>query len=140
MSGTHGGTRRFVRKGDMLPALGRTSADSNRATLLVAQHDEPCPPCADYVAELEAIAPELKEWATRLQSVVPDGDDRRRLGMGDDEAAVVLADRWGEVFEAATVDADHDFPLPWQLVESAKILDVSCGECNVPGPEWRGDD
>jgi len=47
-----------------------------------------------------------------------------------------LADRWGEVFEAATVGADHGFPPAGQLVESAKIVDLSCGECNVPGPEW----
>ncbi len=42
--------------------------------------------------------------------------------------------------EVATFGDDHGFPLPSQLVESAKIVDLSCGECNVPGPEWRQDD
>jgi len=64
------------------------------------------------------------------------GVTRQRLGIGGREAAVILADRWGEVFEATTVDDDHGFPPAGQLVESAKIVDLGCGECNAPSPEW----
>src|SRR5688572_23400693 len=129
-------TRRFVRKGDILPTVVRSGGDSNRSTLLVLPHPEQCAPCAAYLDELEEIRPDLQEWATRLQ-VLDHHEARQRLGVGDDEAAVILADRWGEVFESASIGFDHDLPLPRQLVESAKILDVSCGECNVPGPEWQ---
>ena len=69
-----------------------------------------------------------------------DGAARARLGLPPDDAAVLLTDRWGEVFEVATFDRQHDFPLPRQLVESSKIVDISCGECNVPAPEWRQPD
>jgi hypothetical protein len=82
------------------------------------------------------MASDLDEWAARVHRIDLDDDGRRKLGVRSDEAAVVLADRWGEVFEAATFDADHDFPTSRQLIESAKILDLSCGECNVPGKEW----
>lgn len=152
-------TRRLVRQGDILPPLtledgdNRLSVPGNQATVLVLTHRD-CRDCAGYLTEVGAAVGDLKEWATRLIGVLPGGDPpadrhpfpvvvdgggkaRSRLGLPEDQAAVILADRWGEVFEVATFDRDHQLPLPSQLVESAKIVDMSCGECNVPGPEWR---
>ena len=157
MTGT---TRRMIGTGDLLPRLTLDGTDGprrapwpgNLSTLVVLVHPEPCPECSDYLAEVAGTVEDLRAWGTQVVAVTPgrgpkglpflvlgdgDGAGRRRLGIGDDEAAVLLADRWGEVFEVATTGSDHGFPLPRQLVESAKIVDVSCGECNVPGPEWR---
>ena len=153
-------TQTLVHAGQILPRVTLDGADGprllaragNRSVLVVYLHPEPCEPCAGYLAEVADALAELREWATAPVGVVPpahglddpgfpllhdDGEARRQLGIGTDEAAVILADRWGEVVEVATVGADHGFPLPRQLVESAKILDLSCGECNVPGAEWR---
>jgi len=121
--------------------------------LLVFAHPGPCTDCATYLDEISQVVDDLRSWGTRLVGVLPDGEDaspcpfpllsdqsdegRRRLGIGADEAAVILTDRWGEVFEVAAYGRDHDLPLPRQLIESAKIVDLTCGECNVPGPEWR---
>lgn len=158
-----GAARRLIREGDIVPPLTLAPASGgaevrlpggHQASLLVFAHPEACRPCADYLGELADAVEDLRGWGTRLVAVAPPdppdlpfpvvGDEggaaRRRLGIGDDEAAVVLADRWGEVFEVAAIDDAHDFPLPRHLIESAKIVDVSCGECNVPSPEWRNAD
>jgi hypothetical protein len=162
MSGT---TRQLIKEREILPRLtlpridggGQVSLPGQQASLLVFAHPDPCDECARYLDELAGSVDDLRGWATRLLAVTgADGDDaddhpfpllrdedgaaRRRIGLGGDEAAVILADRWGEVFEVATFGPDHGFPLPRELVESAKIVDLSCGECNVPGPEWRTDE
>jgi len=155
--------RRLIRVGEILPSLVLTGADGPvtlppsgpQSSLLVVAHHRPCAGCSSYLTEVAGVVDDLQAWATRAVGVGPSdavaaslpfpfpvlGDEgggaRRRLGLADDEAAVVLADRWGEVVEVAAFGADHGFPLPSQLVESAKIIDLSCGECNVPGPEWR---
>lgn len=156
-----GATRRLLRAGEQLPPFSLPGPDGprkvpgagNQASMLVFVHDRDCAACERYLDEIGAAVTGLGEWATRLLAVAPRGEPssdrpfpvlvdeggavRRRLGIGDDEAAVLLADRWGELFEAATFGTEHDLPLPRQLIESAKILDVSCGECNVVSPEWR---
>jgi len=146
--------------GEILPSLvfsgpgGEPVAPlpANQASLLVVVHPGSCPECATYLDEVAEVALDLRSWATRVVGVgtecAPDlhlpfpllrddaGVTRQRLRIGGQDATVILADRWGEVFEVATVGADHRFPPAGQLVESAKIVDLSCGECNVPGPEW----
>lgn len=151
----------LIRAGQVLPRLPLVHADgapaplvpSSQALLLVFAHPGPCTSCAGYLDEVAGVVDDLRSWGTRILGVVQGGEDaapghlqvlrdqdgegRRRLGVGADEAAVILTDRWGEVFEAAAYGRDHDLPQPHQLVESAKIVDLTCGECNVPGPEWR---
>ena len=152
--------RALVQAGQMLPRVKLDGAGGPRplsgpghqSVLVVYLHPEPCRACADYLHEVADCVDDLRQWATSPVAVVPsssqleagpfpllhdDDEARRQLGIGRDEAAVILADRWGEVVEVATFGQDHVFPLPRQLVESAKILDLSCGECNVPSAEWR---
>jgi len=155
--------RHLIRVGEMLPRLALTGADgaaapplpATQASLLVLVHPG-CPECTTYLREVAEVVDDLRSWATRVLGVgtaaAPDphlpfpllGDEggatRDRLGVGEGEAAVVLVDRWGEVFEAAAFGDDHGFPPAGQLVESAKIVDLSCGECNVPSPEWLAHD
>ena len=160
MTGT---TRRLIKEREVLPRLtlpraegdGKMALTGQQSSLLVFVHPRPCDDCAAYLAELAGSLDDLRGWATRLLVVAgkvdvgdqlfpvlrdDDGAARHRLGIGGEDAAVLLTDRWGEVFEVATFGPDHGFPLPRELVESAKIVDLSCGECNVPGPEWRDDD
>ncbi len=148
----------MLQPGQILPRLSlegpsgtrSVAGPGNQSSLLVFLHPQPCQPCTGYLSELADTAGDLAQWATNLVVVGAEsevgaipvlqdkgGGGRRQLGIGQDEAAVILVDRWGEAFEVAAFGADHGFPLPSQLVESAKILDLSCGECNVPSPEWR---
>lgn len=154
-------TGKLIQAGAILPRFDLTGADGTRATLLpssqalllVFVHSGPCSRCVSYLNEISGTVEDLRSWGTRLVGVVPESEDaapgpfpvlrdegdegRRRLGVGAAEAAVILTDRWGEVFEVAAYGSDHGLPLPRQLIESAKIVDLTCGECNVPGPEWR---
>jgi len=154
-------THPLIRVGSLLPNLRLVDGDdagtdlrpSSQALLVVFVHPGRCPACASYLGEAEGSLDDLRSWGTALVGVVPageppveagfpvltdeGGESRRRLGIGAGEAAVLLADRWGEVFEVATFGPEHGLPLPRQLVESAKIVDLSCGECNVPDPHWR---
>ena len=148
-----------IRQREVLPRLSLPCADGNgkmaltgqQSSLLVFVHPDPCDDCAAYLGELAGAVDDLRAWATRLMVVAgkadvgdqpfpvlrdDDGAARHRIGIGDENAAVLLTDRWGEVFEVATFGPAHGFPLRRELVESAKIVDLSCGECNVPGPEW----
>jgi len=150
-----------ISRADLLPPLTLAGPDGpwrvpgpgTLASALVFVHPGRCGPCTGYLAELDSIVDDIRSWGTQLLAVAVDGLDdrhrfavlldeggvaRRRLGIGVD-AAVILADRWGEVMEATTIGPGHEFPLASQLVESAKIVDLSCGECNVPGPEWRAE-
>ena len=158
-----GSTRHLIKERQVLPRLtlpradgdGKMTLTGQQSSLLVFVHTGPCADCAAYLGELAGSLDDLRGWATRLLVVTgradvgdqpfpvlrdDDGAARHRLGIGDEEAAVLLTDQWGEVFEVATFGPDHGFPLPRELVESAKIVDLSCGECNVPGPEWHEDD
>ena len=154
-------THPLIHVGSILPTLGLVDGGgartdlrpSSQALLLVFVHPGRCPACVSYLSEAEGALEDLCGWGTALVGVVPAGDPpveagfpvlvdqgdatRRRLGIGPGEAAVLLADRWGEVFEVATYGAEHGLPLPRQLIESAKIVDLSCGECNVADPHWR---
>jgi hypothetical protein len=112
---------------------------------------------------LGAAAEGLREWATRALIIVvaprdvpawtesvasgvllladEAGAGRARLGVGNDEAAVLQADRWGAVYEVRLADsvddAGHDnLPSPAELVALAKFIDIQCPECEVPSKEW----
>jgi hypothetical protein len=143
-----------------LTAPGTISLNQGtRASVVFVPHREPCPACTDYLDVLEAAASGLEEWATRALVMVtgasagqhraPAGvvllDDagataRARLGVGDDQAAVIQADRWGAVYQAAEVaslSSSHaSLPAAHELIALAKLIDIQCPECEVPSKEW----
>jgi hypothetical protein len=136
------------------------------ASVVFVPHPDRCRECAEYVARLGAAAEGLRDWATRPMVVVGGGDatetvldpaaappgvlvladrdgaGRSRLGIGDDEAVVVQADRWGAVYAVETVGraGDHEavLPTPDDLVGLAKFIDIQCPECGIPSKEWLG--
>jgi len=143
------------------PAIGAPGTISwnqgTRASVVFAPHLGPCPECTEYLGVLAAAADGLREWATRAMVLVtgtPPGavaagiallDDsagagRAQLGIGDDEAAVFQADRWGAVYQserAGPNPAAHSrLPLSHDLVGMAKFIDIQCPECEVPSKEW----
>jgi hypothetical protein len=65
-----------------------------------------------------------------------DGGARRRVGVSGDDVAVIVADRWGAVYQVTAAGADHFLPDPRDLVGLAKFIDIQCPECEVPSPEW----
>ncbi|MDQ1394066.1 MAG: hypothetical protein QOF30_3043 [Acidimicrobiaceae bacterium] len=134
------------------------------ASVVFVPHQDCCQGCADYVALLATAADGLRDWATRpmviagardtaglggageLPGVVMLVDEagavRARLGVDEDQALVVQADRWGAVYavESVKVTADHQAVLPTaeNLVALAKFVDIQCPECGIPSKEWLG--
>jgi peroxiredoxin len=134
-----------------LPALSGGAAYALRlgrsAPVLVLVHAAGCEACERFVAELDALAPELQEWDARVLVVGPDAPgeagpphDSRFPRLSDPEArlasalsvrapAVVIADQWGQVHERNPAGDDHRFPAPAELVDWLRFLAVRCPEC-----------
>jgi hypothetical protein len=132
------------------------------ASVIFVPHRDPCLECRAYALQLAGAVGGLEEWGSRLLLLAPsaaeaafatagagsgilllddaDGAGRTALGLAEDQAAVVQADRWGAVYEAAAVGrpAVHaaDLPTPEELVAMAKFIDIQCPECGVPSKEW----
>ena len=72
-----------------------------------------------------------------------DGSLRRGWGLADDVAAVIVADRWGEVYAVAAGTDPSELPGPDAIDEWLRFLAMQCPECGVidePGlGEWRPD-
>jgi len=95
------------------------------------------------------IVPASVENAARLVGSVdgvpfpvladPDGDVRRRLGVPADRAALVIADRWGVVYNAVEADTARDLPPVDEVIEWVRYLATQCPECGVPDEPGRGE-
>ncbi|MDP9072696.1 MAG: hypothetical protein M3N98_00745 [Actinomycetota bacterium] len=142
-------------------ALGRAGSDPTttttlgqgvQASVVVLPHLVRCADCEAYLTDLSAVSEDLRQWATRVLVVVPsdasevagctvlvdpDGAARARIGVADNDVAVIVADRYGAVYQVDAAGADHCLPAPAALVELAKFIDIQCPECGVPGAEWQ---
>ncbi|HEY8469109.1 MAG TPA: hypothetical protein VIL18_05675 [Longimicrobiales bacterium] len=95
------------------------------------------------------IVPASVENAARLVGSVdgvpfsvladPDGEVRRRLGVPADRAALVIADRWGVVYNAVEADTARDLPPVDEVIEWVRYLATQCPECGVPDEPGRGE-
>lgn len=139
----------------------RLSRTDRRATVVVFLHGPDCPACRDRLRALGTSAGELAAWDARPVAVVrasaeearrltedlgrsfpvladPDGAARARYGVGDQEVALFVADRFGEIFAAERAgDADGLSPTA-ELEEWARFLTTQCPECGVPDVPGRG--
>ncbi|MBW3576809.1 MAG: hypothetical protein KY462_03535 [Actinobacteria bacterium] len=146
-----------VTVGDRLPDVTLARVDDGSAVdlrgsvrdaaVVVFTHPD-CDACDEYVAALASGIDDLGDWNAVLRvlsarrapaapedlAVVEDEDGalRRRLGLDPDVAAVVVADRFGEVWEVTTDEDGHDLPGPEQVESWARFLATQCPECGVP--------
>jgi hypothetical protein len=132
-----------------LPDIGLPSAEtgvsfalrpaSGATTVMVGVHSTACEGCRRYVDGLAASAPEFLAWDARLVIVVPGpgrfharfgtvlADAGRRICSPED-AAVVVADRYGQIFDESHAGGGHGLPEPRQLEEWLKFLGTLCPE------------
>jgi hypothetical protein len=54
-----------------------------------------------------------------------------------EEAALVIADEWGEVYSVADAGTGHRFPTPPEIIEWVRFLAIQCPECEGPEGEWK---
>ena len=102
-----------MRVGDFLPQGLRVS--ETETNVLLSVHSPECPACREYVAELNTIGNEFRVWDARLSVVV-------------DEPAVVIADRYGQVFYNFVAGAGHNFPRTEVVAEALKFIGTLCPE------------
>lgn len=121
---------------------------AREATVLLRLDDVDCARCREYLRELDRHRAELALWDGRVVVVVPGSlEDAARLkeelGLGltvvadpDGRAplagargpAWLVADRFGQVYQAEEVGAGHGLPEPRELEEWLKYLATQCPE------------
>ena len=126
-------TGRLVRLGDF---RGR------RNLVLFLTHPAGCVACEEKLRELSGDLNRLRGEDAEVLAIVP-GDGAaaagwRRLALpfpmltggravfGD--AAMIVADRFGEIFAIARADADHQLPMTAQLAEELAFVELQCPE------------
>lgn len=114
-----------------------------KTTLVMTAHSAACAGCRNYVHGLESLALELQVWDARLLVVVPGPvseasvfksplgtvlADERGIVVKPGSASVIVADRYGHIFEATHAGESHDLPSPRELEEWLKYLGTLCPE------------
>lgn len=109
----------------------------------------------DYLDELAAASPDFGLWDGRVIVVMPDagpehsgarGGDRagslsvvtdltgeaEHCGVGRGEDAVLIADRWGQIYHGARGSSPEALPGPDEITEWLQFMATQCPECGVP--------
>ncbi|HEX8693106.1 MAG TPA: redoxin domain-containing protein [Longimicrobium sp.] len=118
--------------------------------VLVLVHGAGCEGCRAWLRRLAASSDGIAEWDGRVVILVPESPDSaaamredgfesftiladpdRTLAarLGTSGAAVVIADQYGVIHEAADAGEGHDFPEPHEVVNWLQYLAVQCPEC-----------
>lgn len=113
----------------------------DRSALIVIIHPE-CPDCTGWVEKLAEQMDELRTWKGEVKLVgdpaveraypfrrLLDSENRLALALGLAAPAVVIADQWGEIHEAAEAGEEHRFLPIESVVEWIRHLATSCPEC-----------
>lgn len=129
------------------------------SVVLVHSHGPECAACGRYLADLAGHVAELAAWDGHVVALIPDKDgaaakfreralpfptlieDERTKGLMDD-AGVVVADRYGQVYAVAPAGPAHAFLAPQEVEQWVRFLAIQCPECGVhddPGPAHWGE-
>ncbi len=110
-----------------------------KITVLVTLHSGQCAGCREYLAGLSPVSNDFDVWDARLLVIVPGTAaaappfgkvllDERASIADPASASVVVADRYGQIFEAVHAGASHALPSPRELAEWLKYLGTLCPE------------
>lgn len=145
--------------GDILPSVALRRSDGGgsvgwrdvrHVTVAVFLHPD-CSGCDDYLRRL-GQEQRLPMWGGRILAIEdapagsrgvdlpegvlavtdPDGQARRVAGVPTGTAAVLVVDRFGQVFARRTDEAGHDLPSVGEVFEEVRFISVQCPECEVP--------
>lgn len=104
------------------------------ARLLVAPPASPTSPSSppdrrapgSYADRVEPFVPPA------LTTLDPGGRIRRRCGIDDGDAAVLVADRWGQVYHRSVAREASGLSGVAEIVKWARYMTIQCPECGVP--------
>lgn len=142
---------------DRLPrALRRVGRE---ASALFLPHTHDCAACADYHARLaQAQRTELRHWygrslllwstaeplpagyAAAAGAVIPTFVDTEvtRGAAGPGEVALIIADRFGRIFDTVRAPEADALPDAGEIEEWFRFLAMQCPECGVPDDPGLG--
>lgn len=125
------------------PASARLRETGGKITALLTLHSAQCAGCLDYLDRLRPISEEFSDWDARLLIVVPGPasgvalpthpfgavlrDEHGSIADGSC-ASLLVADRYGQIFEAVHSGPSHELPGPRELAEWLKYLGTLCPE------------
>lgn len=110
-----------------------------------------------WLGPVAAAANDIEDWYARLVLVLGDGgaadaagDSRRvvidengavraALGLERGESAVIIADRFRQVYHSARVDSPDALPGPDDIEQWTRFLATQCPECGVIDEPGRGE-
>ena len=159
-------TAQTLKRGVRLPSIALASAEGARVpvrghrgpVVVFVPHAPDCAGCLAYVRDLAASADAIAEWGASIR-VIADANAAQAKALGAaagnrirvlldpervlaarvaaGEAAVLVADEWGEIYFTAEAAAAHDLPAADEIVQWARFVAVQCPECEQPEGEWR---
>jgi hypothetical protein len=150
------------RAGTLLPPVtlweietgGRTNIFHGRGPrVVVLLHGPDCDACRAYRRAVGSITPQIADWDGRIFCVQHDNGEiaAGRRGHDDEGTAVyrdlegrlapfapalLVADEWGEVYEAFPAGAEHKWPSPDEVLEWVRFIAIQCPECEAPEGGW----
>ena len=132
--------------------------DARRSRVVFFTHPGACGDCARLAAGLletrDALrrsdsdlwfvgdsVPPVTTTADDVRRVTGDAERglRTRAGVSEDGAWLIVADRWGQVWQAAAADDRHTLATPADALETAWFIAVQCPECETldqPTDDW----
>lgn len=141
----------------VLPEVGdprRWHIESDGSLVIFVAHSSDCPGCIGYAEDLAVQTDEFGWWGGRSTVVLPaadapsaelaerlalrcvadtEGSARHRWHLGTSDAAVIVADRWGQVYLVANAGDGHSLPEPASDVRRVLTrIGIQCPECGVP--------
>lgn len=125
--------------------------DTRRNRVVFFTHAGECGACSGYAHDLLELRDRLAGWDGELwlvgataDDVAPGAEDvvratgdadhrlRRRCGLSSSDAQVVIADRWGQVWQTSLADDHHTLVDPADVLETTGFIAVQCPECETP--------
>lgn len=95
--------------------------------------------CGRPVVVRAECTPAINPGQHAAETVDATGELRERLGLAPTEAAVVVADRWGEIYSIQSATRADDLPGMEETEEWLKYLATQCPECGVPDAPGYGE-
>lgn len=153
--------------GDQLPWLRHLTDDDGRSLnwrdtrrnrIVLFTHRGACAACSTQARALAELRGRLSTWDGDLwlvgdtaDAVMPEATDvvritgdaadrlRQRCGLPPDDARLVVADRWGQIWQTAVADEHHVLVDPAAVLETTMFIALQCPECETldqPAADW----
>ena len=123
------------------------------STVLLLVRDEALERARAYITTIEQHAAEISDWYARVllvteheqaHTMLPNAraapEAWYELAMPPEDSALIIADRWGEIYFAQHTRTFTDLPTAKEIEEWTRFLATQCPECGVidePGHgEW----